>query len=182
MKGIEVKERLQKNKYSLKEIADLMGETPQNFQAMFKVEDIKTGVLERIAKAIGKDILFFFDNIDTLDSQYNNQLDEMIEEHLRYIQFYAVSILYHLRHINELTGGKFDNKQFKKEEGYAEQFKIDFEEPFYKKYSTKEKLVFIKELSEATKNYFNNMFKISREIHNSIEQSDNRIEQSKKGK
>jgi len=169
MKGIDVKEKLQKNKYSLKEIADLMGETPQNFQAMFKVEDIKTGVLERIAKAIGKDILFFFDDIDMSDYQYNNQLDEIIGGQINYIQFYAVSILFHLRKINEFTGGKkFDNRQFKKEEAYAEQFHADFEEPFYKKYSTQEKLVFIKELNAAIKNYFDNMFVISRDIHNRL--------------
>lgn len=169
MKGIDVKERLQKNRYSLKEIADLMGETPQNFQAMFKVEDIKTGVLERIAKAIGKDILFFFDNIDVSDYQYSNQLDEIIGVQINSVQFYAVSILYHMRHINEFTGGKkFDNKQFQKEETYAEQFHTDFEEPFYKNYSTQEKLVLIKELNAAIKNYFDNMFVISRDIHNRI--------------
>lgn len=68
MKGIDVKEKLQKDRYSLKEIADLMGETPQNFQAMFKAEDIKTGILERIAKAIGKDILYFYE-IENEDSK-----------------------------------------------------------------------------------------------------------------
>lgn len=63
MKGQEVKEILQQNDYSLKDVASLMGETPQNFQAMLKVEDIKTGVLERIAKAINKNIMFFFPEV-----------------------------------------------------------------------------------------------------------------------
>lgn len=70
MKGQEVKEILQSNGYLLKEVATSMGETPQNFQAMLKVEDIKTGVLERIASAIDKNIMFFF-------SGYSVDNDEM---------------------------------------------------------------------------------------------------------
>ncbi len=41
-----------------------MSETPQNLQALLNVEDIKTGVLERISTAINKDILFFYGNVD----------------------------------------------------------------------------------------------------------------------
>ena len=69
MKGIDVKIILQKNGFALKDIAASMGETPQNLNAMLKVEDIKTGVLERIAKAIDRDILFFFDIVDTQENE-----------------------------------------------------------------------------------------------------------------
>lgn len=65
MKGQKVKEILQFNGFILKEVAESMGETPQNFQAMLKVEDIKTGVLERIAKSINKNITFFFNEYTT---------------------------------------------------------------------------------------------------------------------
>ena len=170
MKGIEVKKILQKNGYSLKDIAELMNETPQNFQALLKVEDIKTGVLERIANAIKKDIMFFFREIrEQEDFLYDKELNNIIKHKLHYIQFYFASILFHIRNIEELTGGeKFDNKQFKKEENYMGQFEAPFEEPFYKKYSTQEKLDFIKELDEATRYLLDNMFVISRETHHRL--------------
>ena len=66
MKGIEVKKRLQNNGFSLKAVADLMGETPQNLNSMLAAQDIKTGTLERIAKAINKSLYFFFDEKITL--------------------------------------------------------------------------------------------------------------------
>lgn len=62
MKGLDVKNKLKKNGYIIKEIATLMGETPQNLNSMLNAEDIKTGVLERIAKAINKNLYFFFND------------------------------------------------------------------------------------------------------------------------
>ena len=82
MKGASVKDILLSNGYKLKDIADLMGETPQNLQAMLKVEDIKTGVLERISSAIGKNITFFFNekNIDVLDdAKMNNDIVQYVD-------------------------------------------------------------------------------------------------------
>lgn len=82
MKGALVKDILLSNGYKLKDIADLMGETPQNLQAMLKVEDIKTGVLERISSAIGKNITFFFNgkNTDVLeDAKINNDIVQYVD-------------------------------------------------------------------------------------------------------
>lgn len=173
MKGSDIKEKLVSSGFKLVDVAQKMGIIPQTFQSLLRTDDMKVGVLQDIAKAIDQDITFFFDNIEMPAYQYDVQLDEIIKAQLHYVQFYTVSILYHLRHINEFTGGKkFDKKQFKKEEAYAEQFQLDFEEPFYKKYSTSQKLDFIKELNEATRIYFDNMFVISREIHNRIYISD----------
>lgn len=70
------------NGYKLKDIADLMGAPPQNLQAMLKVEDIKTGVLERISSAIGKNITFFFNgkNTDVLeDAKINNDIVQYVD-------------------------------------------------------------------------------------------------------
>ena len=70
------------NGYKLKDIADLMGDPPQNLQAMLKVEDIKTGVLERISSAIGKNITFFFNgkNTDVLeDAKINNDIVQYVD-------------------------------------------------------------------------------------------------------
>ena len=59
MKGIEIKKKLQNNGFSLKKVAELMGETPQNLNSMLSAQDIKTGVVERIAKSINKSLYFF---------------------------------------------------------------------------------------------------------------------------
>ena len=60
MKGVEVKKILQENGFSLKLVADSMGETPQNLNSMLNAQDIKVGTLEKIAKAINKSLYFFF--------------------------------------------------------------------------------------------------------------------------
>jgi transcriptional regulator with XRE-family HTH domain len=62
MRGIDVRKKLQNNGFSLKIVAELMGETPQNLNSMLNARDIKTGVLERIAKVINKSLYFFFDD------------------------------------------------------------------------------------------------------------------------
>jgi Predicted transcriptional regulator len=61
MKGIYVKEKLLGNGYVLSDVAKNMGIIPQNLQTLLSAEDIKTGVLENIAKAISKSIYFFFE-------------------------------------------------------------------------------------------------------------------------
>jgi DNA-binding transcriptional MerR regulator len=60
MKGLDVKKKLQNNGFSLKTVADLMSETPQNLNSMLNAQDIKTGVIERIAEAIKKPLYFFY--------------------------------------------------------------------------------------------------------------------------
>lgn len=61
MRGEDVKRILNKNKFPLNEIAEKMNETPQNLQSLLKSVDIKTGVLERIGKAINKNLYFFME-------------------------------------------------------------------------------------------------------------------------
>ena len=69
MTGIEVKKKLQNNGFSLKMVADLMGETPQNLNSMLNAQDIKTGTVEKIAKAINKSLYFFFE--EKIESKSN---------------------------------------------------------------------------------------------------------------
>lgn len=76
MSGDEIKKLLQKRGYTLKYVAEQMGETPQNFQAMLKVADIKTGVLERICKAINHDIFFFYDLSDEIPGYKKTEISE----------------------------------------------------------------------------------------------------------
>jgi transcriptional regulator with XRE-family HTH domain len=80
MKGIDVRKILKKNGYKIKEVAALMGETPQNLNSMFQADDIKTGVLERIAKAINKSLYFFFEERDMNQaSNHENRIDKLID-------------------------------------------------------------------------------------------------------
>lgn len=64
MKGEEVKKKLIKSGYLLKDVAAAMNETPQNLNSMLKADDIKTGVLEKIALAINKSLYFFIGDGD----------------------------------------------------------------------------------------------------------------------
>ena len=63
MTGLEIKEKLKRCGFTQSEIAVKLGVSPQTFNAYLKVDDIKTGLLENIATAIGKDISFFYHNI-----------------------------------------------------------------------------------------------------------------------
>lgn len=60
MKGVEVKKILQREGYTLADIASQIGESPQNFAAMLAAKDVKTGTLERIADAINVNLYFFY--------------------------------------------------------------------------------------------------------------------------
>lgn len=71
MKGETVKAILKRNGIALKDVAEALGESPQNLQSMLKADDIKTGVLERIANAINKSIYFFFEDNQSISGNNN---------------------------------------------------------------------------------------------------------------
>jgi transcriptional regulator with XRE-family HTH domain len=60
MTGIELKERLQATHISLSEIARKMGIKPQDLNALFNVQDTKTGTIERLSNALDLPIAYFF--------------------------------------------------------------------------------------------------------------------------
>lgn len=53
MKGLEVKEILRKNGYTLQKVAEKIGESSQNFSSLLAKDDIRTGLVERISTATG---------------------------------------------------------------------------------------------------------------------------------
>jgi len=61
MTGLEVKEKLKKTGISLKLIAERAEMTPQSLNNLFKVSDVKVGVLEKLATAINENVYYFFD-------------------------------------------------------------------------------------------------------------------------
>lgn len=75
MKGEDVRKKLLDNGYVLKDVAEAMGIIPQNLQTYLNSDDIKTGVLERIANAISKNTYFFYaSNDDEISPGTSHQL------------------------------------------------------------------------------------------------------------
>lgn len=65
MTGKDVKTKLLASGYILADVAKGMGIIPQTLNSLLQANDIKTGVLENIAKSINKSIYFFFESIET---------------------------------------------------------------------------------------------------------------------
>lgn len=60
MTGEQLKEILYQAHVSQVELAEKLGMSKQNFGAALCVADVKSGLLERIAAALGKDMSFFY--------------------------------------------------------------------------------------------------------------------------
>lgn len=71
MTGKSVKDRLLNSGYVLADVAKEMGVIPQTLNSLLQANDIKTGVLENIAKAINKSIYFFFESDGELSNSVN---------------------------------------------------------------------------------------------------------------
>lgn len=80
MKGEEVKKILEDDGYQLNELADKLNISPQNFNNWLNVQDIKTGILEKIAQAIDKNIYYFIDRQFLI----TQERDEFPEGAIRY--------------------------------------------------------------------------------------------------
>lgn len=60
MKGIEIKDFLRRKGWNLAQIAEILEMSQQNFSAALAKDDIKTGLVERIAKATKIPLLEFY--------------------------------------------------------------------------------------------------------------------------
>lgn len=60
MKGTTLKEQLKNTRYSLSEIAGMMGISPQSLNSIFNSEDVKSGVLEKLSSVLDLPITFFY--------------------------------------------------------------------------------------------------------------------------
>ena len=70
MKGAELKEKLKSSRYSMAEIAKMIGVSPQNLNNSFGVEDVKSGLLEKLCEALDLPITYFYG--DSYNVQGNN--------------------------------------------------------------------------------------------------------------
>lgn len=75
MKGEEVKKILEDDGHQLTTVAEKLNISPQNFNNWLGVQDIKTGILEKIAQAIDKNIYYFIDK-QSLITQERNEFPE----------------------------------------------------------------------------------------------------------
>ena len=91
MKGLDVKNKLLKHGFKLAEIAKTMNETPQNLDSMLRAEDIKTGVLERIAIAINKTLYFFIQD-EAQNPPLNTRFEDQLDLYKENAEFYKKEI------------------------------------------------------------------------------------------
>jgi transcriptional regulator with XRE-family HTH domain len=63
MKGQNLKELLRRENVSLVQLAEALGMSQQNLSAAFTRDDVKSGFLEKVAKAIGCPVGFFYDEV-----------------------------------------------------------------------------------------------------------------------
>jgi len=85
MKGEEVKKILEDDGHQLNELAEKLNISPQNFNNWLGVQDIKTGILEKIAQAIDRNIYYFIDK----QSLMAQERDEFPEGAIRYFDLDA---------------------------------------------------------------------------------------------
>jgi transcriptional regulator with XRE-family HTH domain len=60
MKGETLKEQLKTTRYSLAEIANMMGISPQSLNSIFNSSDVKSGVLEKLSSVLRVPLSFFY--------------------------------------------------------------------------------------------------------------------------
>ena len=60
MSGEDLKKLLIRNGYVLKDVAEMLGTSQQNFSQSLKADDVKTGLIERICHVLGKQIDFIY--------------------------------------------------------------------------------------------------------------------------
>ena len=61
MKGTELKKRLRRTGRTMKEIGELIGMSSQSLNQLFGAQDVKSGVLEQLAAALGMSIAELYD-------------------------------------------------------------------------------------------------------------------------
>ena len=60
MSGEEVKKLIKVKGFTFRSIAETIGESEMNLHHMLSAKDVKSGTLERVAKAMGEDVSYFY--------------------------------------------------------------------------------------------------------------------------
>lgn len=65
MIGKVIKQKIKSKGFTLRAVADAMGESPQNLQQLLRANvHVNTDTLERVAKAIDEPISYFYDEYE----------------------------------------------------------------------------------------------------------------------
>jgi len=92
MKGLDIKDYLRKNGYTVTAVADLLGESNQNLFAALGKEDVKSGLIERISQVTGIPVASFYGdttmgngsgNQGSIVAGNNNHINTQQDEFLR---------------------------------------------------------------------------------------------------
>ena len=63
MTGKHLQDLITNEGYSVNKMAEMIGRSQQNLASLLKHEDVRTGLLEDIAKAMGKPLSFFYGEV-----------------------------------------------------------------------------------------------------------------------
>lgn len=80
MTGQEVKDFLTRDGWQLSKVAEAIGESRQNFSAALTSQDVKSGLLERVAKAVGKPVSAFYGETAAREPSTEERLLALLEE------------------------------------------------------------------------------------------------------
>lgn len=72
MKGLIVKEVLRKNGFALGKVAEMIGESQQNFSSLLAKDDLRTSLVERIAEATGLPVSIFYGDTNIATASGDN--------------------------------------------------------------------------------------------------------------
>lgn len=70
MNGSELRQALSRNKVSIGDLAEKMEMSQPNLSNQFKVQDVKTGILERICDVLGVTLDFFYAGTKYMPNEY----------------------------------------------------------------------------------------------------------------
>lgn len=84
MTGKDIKDRLLKNRIVLSDVAKKLNMSHQAFSQALTAADVKSGLIEKICKAINVDLSFFYDDICNKSIAFSdNAIKDDIIESLR---------------------------------------------------------------------------------------------------
>lgn len=100
MKGSTVKKILSDNGFTQRKVAEMIGESQQNFNAALSNDDVKTGLIERVSAATGIPMAVFYGDVTiehsttvvgtkntvSTDAERIRFLEKLLEEKERTIQ------------------------------------------------------------------------------------------------
>ena len=81
-----IKKVAEEKKITLKSIADEIGMTTANLHKCVKGNRIEAGDLEMIAKVLGVSITYFFDEVEPVRNEKNNELVEVQRKYISVLE------------------------------------------------------------------------------------------------